>query len=156
MTTENLTIEPLMPSNAIPPYQEAPGEEYMNLDQKKHFQALLLQAKRQLLDTSKQTLNQLQDEGTVSPDMSDQATREEAFRTRLRTHGREYQLIKKIDDALHLLKREIEYPENMGNYGYCEACGGKIGIQRLEARPTATLCIDCKTLDEIREKQQGN
>ena len=40
-------------------------------------------------------------------------------------------------------------------YGYCEACGVEIGIRRLEARPTATLCIDCKTLDEIREKQRG-
>ncbi|MDD1634887.1 MAG: TraR/DksA C4-type zinc finger protein [Methylococcaceae bacterium] len=54
---------------------------------------------------------------------------------------------KKIDDSL----KEIE----SGDYGFCESCGIEIGIRRLEARPTATLCIDCKTLDEIREKQMG-
>jgi DnaK suppressor protein len=56
-------------------------------------------------------------------------------------------LIKKIDESL----KDIE----SGDYGFCETCGIEIGIRRLEARPTATLCIDCKTLDEIREKQLG-
>jgi DnaK suppressor protein len=143
-----LTDKPVAPET-ISAYQEEPGEAYMNDNQKKHFEKLLLQTKAQLLDFGKQTLKQLQDDVSASPDISDQASQEEAFRTQLRTHGREYQLIKKIDEALYLLKTS-------DNYGYCEACGGKIGIQRLEARPTANLCIDCKTLEEIREKQQGN
>jgi DnaK suppressor protein len=65
----------------------------------------------------------------------------------LRARDRERKLIKKIDEALMNLDND--------EYGYCEACGVEIGIRRLEARPTATLCIDCKTLDEIREKQMG-
>ena len=65
----------------------------------------------------------------------------------LRTRDRERKLIKKIDESL----KEIE----SGDYGFCESCGIEIGIRRLEARPTASLCIDCKTLDEIREKQMG-
>jgi DnaK suppressor protein len=65
----------------------------------------------------------------------------------LRTRDRERKLIKKIDESLMNLENE--------EYGYCDACGVEIGIRRLEARPTATQCIDCKTLDEIREKQMG-
>ncbi|MDZ4098960.1 MAG: TraR/DksA C4-type zinc finger protein, partial [Methylophilaceae bacterium] len=63
----------------------------------------------------------------------------------LRNRDRERKLIKKIDETLHKI--------NEGEYGYCSSCGVEIGLKRLEARPTATQCIDCKTLDEIREKQ---
>ena len=66
---------------------------------------------------------------------------------KLRTRDRERKLIRKIDEALRSL--------DAGDYGYCESCGVEIGIKRLEARPTATLCIDCKQLEEIREKQMG-
>jgi DnaK suppressor protein len=65
----------------------------------------------------------------------------------LRTRDRERKLLKKIEEAIRNLDNE--------EFGYCEACGVEIGIKRLEARPTATLCIDCKLLDEIREKQMG-
>lgn len=147
--SDKLLTDSIIAPDAITPYQAAPGEAYMNAQQKQHFENLLLQTKTQLLDFSKKTLRQLQDDVAVSPDISDQASQEEAFRTQLRTHGREFRLIKKIDEALHILKTS-------DNYGYCEACDGAIGIQRLEARPTANLCIDCKTLEEIREKQQGN
>ena len=81
------------------------------------------------------------------PDPNDRATQESEFSLELRARDRERKLIKKIDEAL----KEIE----SGSYGFCESCGIEIGIRRLEARPTATLCIDCKTLDEIREKQMG-
>ncbi len=65
----------------------------------------------------------------------------------LRSRDRERKLLKKINESIELIE--------MGDYGYCENCGVEIGIQRLEARPTANLCIDCKTLDEIRERQQA-
>jgi DnaK suppressor protein len=64
----------------------------------------------------------------------------------LRTRDRERKLLKKIEESLEMVREK--------DYGYCEVCGVEIGLRRLEARPTATLCIDCKTLDEIREKQQ--
>ena len=63
----------------------------------------------------------------------------------LRTRDRERKLIKKVDEALGRIEN--------GEYGYCNSCGVEIGLKRLEARPTATLCIDCKTLEELREKQ---
>ncbi len=79
--------------------------------------------------------------------MNDRASQESEFTLELRTRDRERKLIKKIDESLiHL---------DSGDYGFCETCGIEIGIRRLEARPTATLCIDCKVLDEIREKQMG-
>ena len=98
--------------------------------------------------------NQLKHIGKISPkvlgedvpaDVSDQATQEETFALRLRARDREHKLINKIDDSIQAIDN--------GEYGYCEECGVEIGIRRLEARPTATLCIDCKTLAEVREKQ---
>jgi len=65
----------------------------------------------------------------------------------LRARDRERKLIKKIDETIGKLDHD--------EYGYCDSCGVEIGVRRLEARPTAALCIDCKTLDEIREKQMG-
>ena len=93
------------------------------------------------------TVHHIQDDAANFPDPNYRATQESEFSLELRTRDRERRLIKKIDDSL----KEIE----SGDYGFCESCGIEIGIRRLEARPTATLCIDCKTLDEIREKQMG-
>lgn len=132
----------------IAPYKERPGEDYMSPDQQAHFRRLLLQRKRMLLEDMGRTVHHLQDEGTSLPDISDRATQEEEFNLELRARDRERKLIKKIEDALQQLDE--------GHYGFCNACGVEIGIRRLEARPTATLCIDCKTLDEIREKQMGS
>ena len=87
----------------------------------------------------------MQDEQTVFADPNDRATQESDMALELRNRDRERKLIKKIDETL----RNID----SGEYGYCEGCGIEIGLKRLEARPTATLCIDCKTLDEMREKQ---
>lgn len=131
----------------IAPYKERPGEDYMSADQQSHFKRLLLQRKRMLLEDMGRTVHHLQDEGASLPDISDRATQEEEFNLELRARDRERKLIKKIEDALHQLDE--------GHYGFCDSCGVEIGIRRLEARPTATLCIDCKTLDEIREKQMG-
>jgi DnaK suppressor protein len=131
----------------IAPYKERPGEDYMSADQLAHFRRLLLQQKRLLLEHMGRTVHQLQDEGVALADMSDRATQEEEFNLELRASDRERKLIKKIDNSLQQIDEK--------NYGFCNSCGVEIGIRRLEARPTASLCIDCKTLDEIREKQMS-
>lgn len=128
-------------------YVEQDGEEYMNEAQLKHFEAILNNWKVELMKEVDRTVHHMQDDAANFPDPNDRATQESEFSLELRARDRERKLIKKIDEAL----KEIE----SGNYGYCESCGIEIGIRRLEARPTATLCIDCKTLDEIREKQMG-
>ena len=87
----------------------------------------------------------MQDEATVFADPNDRASQESDVSLELRNRDRERKLIKKIEEMLAKI--------DSGDYGYCENCGVEIGLNRLEARPTATLCIDCKTLDEIREKQ---
>lgn len=131
----------------VAPYQEKSGEEYMNLKQRSHFREILLRWKQELMEEVDRTVHHMQDNAENFPDPNDRATQEEEFSLELRTRDRERKLIKKIDEALQKIERE--------EYGYCDACGIEIGIRRLEARPTATLCIDCKTLDEIREKQIG-
>lgn len=129
------------------PYVEQEGEEYMNESQLKHFENILNNWKVELMKEVDRTVHHMQDDAANFPDPNDRATQESEFSLELRARDRERKLIKKIDEAL----KEIE----SGSYGYCESCGIEIGIRRLEARPTATLCIDCKTLDEIREKQMG-
>lgn len=129
------------------PYEAAKDEEYMSPEQEEHFRKLLMEWKRQLMEEVDRTVHHMQDEATNFPDPNDRATQESEFSLELRTRDRERKLIKKIDEALERLDEH--------EYGYCEACGVEIGVRRLEARPTATLCIDCKTLDEIREKQRG-
>ena len=129
------------------PYTEIDGEEYMNEAQLKHFETILKNWKSELMHEVDRTVHHMQDDAANFPDPNDRATQESEFSLELRTRDRERRLIKKIDEAL----KEIE----SGGYGFCESCGIEIGIRRLEARPTATLCIDCKTLDEIREKQMG-
>ena len=119
----------------------------MNADQVKHFRNILLEWKRSLMEEVDRTVHHMQDEASKFPDPNDRATPEEEFALEQRTRDRERKLIKKIDESLLDLEK--------GDYGYCEICGVEIGIKRLEARPTATLCIDCKTLDEIKEKQMG-
>jgi DnaK suppressor protein len=129
------------------PYLAARGEEFMNADQSEHFRQILLDWKRLLMEEVDRTVHHMQDEAANFPDPNDRATQEEEFALELRTRDRERKLIRKIDEAMLRLET--------GDYGYCEICGVEIGIKRLEARPTATLCIDCKTLDEIKEKQLG-
>jgi DnaK suppressor protein len=135
------------PVPGIAPYVEKKGEEYMSAEQKQHFRNILYAWKRELMEEVDRTVHHMQDEAANFPDPNDRATQESEFSMELRARDRERKLIKKIDESLMDLDND--------EYGYCEACGVEIGIRRLEARPTATLCIDCKTLDEIREKQMG-
>ena len=126
-------------------YRRKRGEEYMSPSQVEHFRDLLVSWRMELMQEVDRTVHHMQDDASNFPDPNDRATQEEEFALELRTRDRERKLIKKINDSLGAL--------DGGDYGYCEVCGVEIGAQRLEARPTATLCIDCKTLDEIREKQ---
>jgi DnaK suppressor protein len=128
------------------PYKPKRGEEYMNEKQREHFKAILLNWKSELMQEVDRTVNHMKDEAANFPDPADRATQEEEFSLELRTRDRERKLIKKIDSTMELI--------DLDDYGFCGACGVEIGIQRLEARPTATLCIDCKTLDEIKERQE--
>ena len=131
----------------VAPYKEKKGEEYMGADQSEHFRHILNSWKRELMEEVDRTVHHMQDEASNFPDPNDRATQEEEFALELRTRDRERKLIRKIDEAILAL--------DSGDYGYCEVCGIEIGVRRLEARPTATLCIDCKTLDEIKEKHIG-
>ncbi|MGE6391418.1 RNA polymerase-binding protein DksA [Psychrobacter pacificensis] len=127
------------------PYVPAPDEEYMSDAQLEHFKAILLEWKNQLIGEADRTKSYIQDESSAMPDINDRATQEEEFALALRTRDRERKLIRKIDKSI----LEIENDD----YGFCETCGVEIGLRRLEARPTATQCIDCKTLSEIKERQ---
>jgi len=129
------------------PYKARKDEAYMNEPQREHFTKILLAWKRSLMEEVDRTVHHMQDEAANFPDPNDRATQESEFSLELRTRDRERKLIKKIDEAIVNITQD--------EYGFCEDCGAEIGVQRLEARPTATQCIDCKTLDEIREKQMG-
>ena len=129
------------------PYQSAEGEEYMNDEQEAHFRAILEAWKRELMDEVDRTVHHMKDEAANFPDPNDRASQESEFSLELRTRDRERKLIKKIEQTLNKLDSH--------EYGYCDSCGVEIGIRRLEARPTASLCIDCKTLEEIKERQMG-
>ncbi|WMY95026.1 MAG: RNA polymerase-binding protein DksA [Arsenophonus sp.] len=129
----------------VKPYQEKQGEEYMNNAQLMHFKRILETWYNQLMGEMNHSVIYMQDEAINFPDPVDRAVQEEEFSLELRNRDRERKLIKKIEKTLKKVANE--------NFGYCESCGIEIGIRRLEARPTADLCIDCKTLAEIREKQ---
>jgi DnaK suppressor protein len=129
------------------PYPLKEGEEYMNEAQVEHFRRILQNWKAELMQEVDRTVHHMQDEAANFPDPNDRATQESEFSLELRTRDRERKLIKKIEESLNNLEH--------GDYGYCETCGIEIGLRRLEARPTASQCIDCKTLDELREKQVG-
>jgi DnaK suppressor protein len=134
-------------AGGISPYQSKKGENYMNKAQKAHFRSLLLAWKSELMEEVDRTVSHMKDEAANFPDPADRATQEEEFSLELRARDRERKLIKKIDSTLELIEQD--------DYGYCSDCGIEIGVHRLEVRPTATQCIDCKTLAEIKEKQLG-
>ena len=138
----------LMNFKNFQPYPMKKGEAYMNDAQEAHFRHILGAWKKELMEEVDRTMHYMQDEAANFPDPNDRASQESDFTLELRARDRERKLIKKIDEALQRLENH--------EYGECESCGVEIGIRRLEARPTATLCIDCKTLDEIREKQMGD
>jgi DnaK suppressor protein len=127
------------------PYEPKRGESYMDSKQLDHFRDILLKWRQDLMEEVDRTVHHMQDEAANFPDPADRATQEEEFSIELRTRDRERQLIKKIDKTIERIDQE--------DYGYCDTCGVEIGLRRLEARPTATQCVDCKTLDEIKERQ---
>ncbi len=129
----------------VEPYQEKPGEEYMSPAQIEHFTKILTAWREQLRVEVDRTVHHMQDEAANFPDPVDRASQEEEFSLELRNRDRERRLIKKIEKTLDKIKED--------DFGFCESCGVEIGVRRLEARPTADLCIDCKTLAEIKEKQ---
>ena len=131
----------------ISSYKGRKGEKYMSAAMKKHFNAVLIEWREHLREEMQKTFDHLKNKGESYADPIDRASQEEEFAFELRTRDRERKLINKIAGSLDQIKQD--------DYGYCYACGIEIGVKRLEARPTATHCIDCKTLDEIKEKQLG-
>jgi DnaK suppressor protein len=127
------------------PYVEKKGEAYMNKRQLTHFRRLLDDWKSDLGLDIDRTVHTMQDEATIFADPNDRASQESDIALELRNRDRERKLIKKIEEMIAKI--------DSGDYGYCESCGVEIGLKRLLARPTATLCIDCKTLEEMRERQ---
>ena len=131
---------------SIKPYALKKNEKYMNAKQKQHFQDILESWRHQLQIEQDRTADKIQKNVSHFPDESDRATHEEEFTLELRTRERERRLLSKIKESVEDLKAD--------DYGFCASCGIEIGIRRLEARPTATRCIDCKTIEEIHERQQ--
>ena len=133
--------------HGIKPHRPKRGEPYMGDVQSAHFRDILNAWKQELIEDIEKTMSVMQDENISLPDPNDRASLETDRSLELRTRDRERKLIKKINDSLSDLEK--------GDYGYCVDCGVEIGIKRLEARPTASLCIDCKSLSEIRERQSA-
>lgn len=129
----------------ITSYEPEANEEYMSARQLIYFRKMLEDMKTELSNDIDRAVHTMQDDATVFADPNDRASQESDMTLELRSRDRERKLIKKIDEIIGKIES--------GDYGYCESCGIEIGLRRLEARPTATLCIDCKTLDEIRERQ---
>src|SRR5487761_2399818 len=140
-----MAAEQLLHRKAFLPYVPKKGEEYMNKKQLAHFRNILETLKVELSQDIDRTVHTMQDEATVFADPNDRASQESDMALELRNRDRERKLIKKIEETIAKIESQ--------DYGYCESCGVEIGLKRLEARPPATLCIDCKTLDEVREKQ---
>ena len=140
-----LNMPEKLPNKQFAPYAPKKGEEYMSERQKAHFRSILETLKGELMKDIERTVHTMQNEATVFADPNDRASQETDIAIELRNRDRERKLIKKIDETIASI--------DSGEYGYCSGCGVEIGIKRLEARPTASLCIDCKTLEEVREKQ---
>ncbi|MBI5918339.1 MAG: RNA polymerase-binding protein DksA [Nitrosomonadales bacterium] len=138
---------PVQTNKSVAPYKLKKGEAYMSAGQLDHFRTILNDIKLGLSQDIDRTVHTMQDEATAFADPNDRASQESDMSLELRNRDRERKLIKKIDEMLGKIES--------GDYGYCDKCGIEIGLNRLEARPTATLCIDCKTLEEIREKQMA-
>ena len=119
----------------------------MDREQLELFREQLLQKKQDIMTDAGKTMTEMTDQTTNVPDPNDRATLESGRSFELRIRDRERKLLSKIDEAIARI--------DDGSYGICEDCGEEIGLKRLEARPVTTLCIDCKTLQETREKSVG-
>jgi DnaK suppressor protein len=129
-------------------YQPSHKEAYMNPKQLEYFKQKLTVWRDELVEESRETISNLQTEVRDVGDEAERATRETENSLELRTRDRYRKLINKINKTL---ARVVE-----GDYGYCEETGEEIGLQRLEARPIATLCLDAQERWEIRQKQMGD
>ena len=144
-------VDPLAISNTdtlihgIAPYRPKKGEEYMSDEQLEHFRNILLAWKQELMKEVDRTVHHMQDEASNFPDPNDRATQESEFGLELRTRDRERKLLKKIAQAITRI--------DDGSYGFCEETGEEIGLQRLEARPVATLCVEAQERRELAERQ---
>ena len=145
VTKKQVTKKIANNKSKIAPYKVKKNEKYMSAAMKRHFIAVLLLWKEHLKEEMQKTFDHLKTKGETYADPVDRASQEEEFAFELRTRDRERKLINKIGISIEQIKQD--------DYGWCESCGDEIGIKRLEARPTATHCIDCKTLDEIKERQ---
>lgn len=128
------------------PYAAGENEGYMNDQQLEHFRGILLKWRQALQQDISNTVGHLQQGPMNHADPLDRATQQEEMNLELRTRDRESKLIRKIDQTLERIRED--------DYGYCDTCGIEIGIRRLEARPTADLCVDCKSIAEIKERVQ--
>ena len=129
----------------ITSYKTKAREKYMSKKQLDHFKNILLTWKSQLENEADKTVNHMKNESISFADPNDRASQESDFGLELRTRDRERKLLKKIQFSL----KKIEN----GSYGYCEETGEVIGLQRLEARPVATLCLEAQERREIKDKQ---
>ena len=125
-------------------YAPSDDEEYMSPQQQNYFRVLLLEWKKSILSAAENTLQSLQDGPIREPDLNDRASSETDWGSELRTRDRQRKLIAKIDAAL----RRIDE----GEYGWCEVTGEPIGINRLIARPIATMTVEAQQAHERREK----
>jgi len=141
-------LEPNLETLGIEPYKIKKTEEFMGPSMLAHFKNILTRMRDQIMKGVDRTVTHMREEAINYADPNDRASQEEDFRLELRARDRERNLLKKIEEALELI--------NTKEYGFCEVCGVEIGLRRLEARPTATLCVDCKALEEIRERQKAS
>ena len=129
-------------------YKPRQNEKYMSPRQQEYFRRKLIAWRDELVEESRETINNLQREVRDVGDEAERATRETENSLELRTRDRYRKLINKIEKALIRLDE--------GDYGYCEETGEEIGLARLEARPIATLCLDAQERWELRQKQMGD
>jgi DnaK suppressor protein len=129
-------------------YKPKKSEKYMNERQQQYFREKLQSWRAELVEESRETINHLQSEVRDVGDEAERATRETENSLELRTRDRYRKLIRKIEKALIRIEE--------GDYGYCEETGEEIGLDRLEARPIATLCLDAQERWELRQKQLGD
>lgn len=146
--TAQITRKSALPVDGVEPYVSAPDEEYMNQDQLDHFRNILVKWRESLQVEVDRTVDHMQEDASNFSDPADRATQEEEFTLELRARDRERKLIRKIEKTIARVDAD--------DYGFCDACGIEIGLQRLEVRPTAELCIDCKSTQEIKERQLAN
>ena len=125
---------------------KAPEKDYMNEAQLAFFKKRLLDIRDQILRNADDTGEHLR-ENEITTDPSDRATLEEEYTLELRTRDRERKLLKKVEKSIRMIED--------GSYGYCEETGEPIGIQRLLARPTATLTIEAQERREMKQKLYG-